>query len=77
MQLLPFLAWLAVITSAVALVGLASLGELRRRTLVVLTGWFLLAGYCQFFGGSIIVVTVGLSLQTILAIVLVLRWRHG
>ena len=75
MQLFPFLAWLAAMTSAALLVALWSLGVLRRPGLVALLLWFLLAGYCQFFGGSTLVRVVGLPLQTILAIYLILRFR--
>jgi len=75
LEIVPFLAWLAAITSAVLLAVLWNLGELRRRSLAVLGGWFLVAGYCQFLAGSVVVGTVGLLLQTVLAICLVLRWR--
>ena len=74
-QILPFLAWLAAITSAVLLIVLWRLGELRRLSVGVLLGWFLLAAYCQFLAASAIVGSVGLLFQTILAIYLMLRWK--
>lgn len=75
LQIFPITAWLAAITSAVLLAVLWNLGELGRRSLAVLLGWFLLAGYCQFLAGSTVVSAVGLLLQTLLAIYLILRWR--
>jgi predicted branched-subunit amino acid permease len=77
LQTLPFLSWLAAILSAVLLVVLWNFGESRKRILVVLTGWFAVAVYCQFLGGSPIVGAVGLLMQTILAIYLVGRSRLG
>ena len=78
LQIFPFLAWIAPGTSAVLLVFLWSLGELGPRALAVLVGWFLLAGYCQFFSGSAVAAAAGLALQTILAVYLLFRWRlHG
>ena len=75
MQILPFGTWLAAITSASLLAALWWLGELRPRSVAVSLAWFLLAGYCQVFGGSAIVAAAGLVLQTMLAIVLIVRWR--
>lgn len=75
LQIVPFLAWLAAVTSAALLALSWSLGEFRRRTLAVLVGWFLVAGYCQFLSGSAIMNAVGLSLQTILAAYLLVRFR--
>ncbi len=71
----PFLAWLAPITSGVLLATLWNLGELRGYSGAALLGWFVVASYCQFFAGSPVIHAVGLFLQTILAIVLSLRWR--
>jgi hypothetical protein len=75
LQLFPFLAWLAPITSAVLLTLLWNLGDLGRGTLAVLLAWFLLAGWCQFLAGSAVVAAAGLLLQTILAIYLIFRWK--
>ena len=72
---LPFMVWLAAITSAVLLAVLWHFGELGRRSRVVLLGWFLVAGYCQFFAVSPVVGAIGLLLQTLLAICLILRWK--
>jgi uncharacterized membrane protein YgdD (TMEM256/DUF423 family) len=71
----PFLTWLALITSAALLLLLWNLGELRQRSGAALLGWFLIAGYCQFSGGSPVVRALGLFFQTTLAIVLSLRWK--
>lgn len=75
LPILPFLTWFAAITSAALLLALWSLGELRRWSLAFLFGWFLVAGYCQFFAGSPVVGAVGLCLQTILSVYLIVRWR--
>lgn len=75
LQLFPLAAWLAAMISAIFLALLSTLGELGRRSLVVLLSWFLLAGYCQFLAGSAVVRGVGLVLQTMLAIYLILRWK--
>jgi hypothetical protein len=75
LQIFPFLAWLAAITSAALLAGLAALGELQGARLGVLAGWFLIAGFLQFFGMSAIETLGGLLLQTILAVYLLLRWK--
>ena len=75
LSIFPFLVWLAAITSAVHLAVLWNLAELRPRNLAVLLGWFLLAGYCQFFVGSATLRAVGLLLQTLLAVYLVVRLR--
>lgn len=75
LEILPFMAWAAAITSASLLVMLGVLGELRRGSLAILIGWFVLAVYCQFFGGSVVAGAVGLALQTILAVGLVVRLR--
>ena len=75
LQILPFLTWLAAIASGALLVSLWNLDELRRSSGAVLVGWFLFAAYLQFFGGSPGVRAVGLSFQTILAVVLSVRWK--
>ncbi len=77
LYIFPFIVWLAAVTSVVLLTVLWNLGELGLRGLAVLLGWFLLAGYCQFFGGSAVLRAVGLLLQTLLAIYLVLRFRFS
>jgi hypothetical protein len=64
-------------TSAALLAMLWNLGEFRRYTGAGLVCWFLVAGYCQFFGGSPVARAAGLLFQTILAIVLSLRWKHS
>ena len=76
-MIFPFIAYLAPLTSAGLLIGLWAVGDLRRRIFAALVGWFLIAGYCQFFWGSAVVAAVGLFGQTLLAIYLLLRWRLG
>ena len=75
LQIFPFVAWLASVTAAVLLAILWRLGELRPRSVAVLLGWFLIAGSCQFFAGSMVSGAVGLLLQTVLAIYLLIRFR--
>ena len=75
LQILPFLTWLAAITSAVLLAVLWQLDELRRSSIALLLGWFLVAGYCQFFGSTPLVRALGLVFQTILAVSLSFRWK--
>ncbi len=73
--LFPFIAYVAVVTSAALLGMLYAYGELGPAQRVVLPVWLLLAGYCQFFGSSAAVATLGLVLQTCLAIYLLLCWK--
>jgi hypothetical protein len=75
LQIFPFLAWLAAITSAVLIVVLWTAGDLGRRKGSVLVVWFLVAGFCQFRGASAFSTTAGLVLQTMLATYLILRWK--
>lgn len=71
----PFLAWIAAAMSGALLVALWMMGDLGRREAALLTGWFLAAVCCQFLGKTEGVITVGLALQTVLAIYLIARWR--
>jgi hypothetical protein len=73
--LFPLAAWLAAATSIVMLVMLAVAGELRVRSGAAMIALFLIGAYCQFFSGSAIVSAAGLTLQTLLAISLIVRWR--
>jgi len=74
-QIFPIALWLAVVTSAVVLATLWASGELAPSHASVLLGWFLVAGYCQFFARSAGMAAVGLVLQTVLAIYLVLQTK--
>ena len=75
LYLLPVLTWLAAIASAALLIVLWLFGELRGNGLALVLGWFLAAGYCQFFAKSPVVGAAGIALQTFLAICLILRFR--
>lgn len=77
LQILPALAGLAALSSAVLLIVLWRFGETPPATLAVSIAWFLLAAYCQFVAPTMVAATVGLLLQTVLAISLILRWRLG
>jgi hypothetical protein len=71
----PLIGWLAAATSLVTLIMLAAAGELRPRSGTVWIALFLIAAYLQFFSGLALVRAVGLGLQTLLAIVLIVRWQ--
>lgn len=73
--LFPYIAWLAPITSLVLLTVLWQFGELGRRSVVILPGWCLLAGYLQFGSSSMGLSATGLLLQTMLALHLIMRWK--
>jgi hypothetical protein len=75
LQLVPFLTWLAPVTSAVLLLLLASQGDLGRRGTMAVGAWLLIAGWCQFFAASALIAAIGLALQTLLAVYLIVRWR--
>jgi hypothetical protein len=75
LEILPFLTWLASITSLVLLIALWRLGELGPACLMLLSAVSLLAGYLQFFGGSPLAASAGLALQTTVAVGLILRWK--
>jgi hypothetical protein len=77
LQILPVLAWLAATTSAVLLVVSWRFGEPRRGSVALFSAWFLAAAYCQFLSGSPTVGAAGLCLQTMLAIVLIVRRKLG
>ncbi len=75
LDVLPFLAWLAAITSGVVLTVLWSSGALKPRSRVFLSAWFLFAAYLQFLGHSPMQSAVGLGLQTMLAVFLIVHSR--
>jgi hypothetical protein len=75
LPILPFVAWVAIVTSVVLLAVLFALGDLSPRALAILGAWCGAAAYGQFFGASASVSAAGLALQTLLAIYLMLRWR--
>lgn len=75
MLVLPFVVWLAIVTSAVMLVVIWVSGESGRTHGSVALGWLLVAGYCQLFGTSAVMAAIGLILQTLLAIYLLVRWK--
>jgi len=72
-QLVPFVVWLAFLTSAVMLILLWP--DIGPRSCIVLPAWFLIAGYLQVFGHSMSVSACGLALQTLLAVYLIVCWR--
>jgi hypothetical protein len=75
LEFFPVVGWVATAASVVAIVMLSAAGELRPRGLMAAVIWLLAAGYCQFFGGSAAMSAIGLTLQTLLAVGLMMRWR--
>jgi len=74
-QFIPFISWLAALTSVVTMGLLWTSGELGPRAGAALCAWFLVALYLQIFGASVMVAAIGLSLQTILAAYLSIRLK--
>ena len=75
MLLVVFLSWLAMATSIVVLVMLASAGDLNLRSGIVPAVLIALAAYAQFFSHSPLIAAAGLGLQTLVAVYLLVRWR--
>lgn len=75
MMLVPWLAWLAAITSLVLLAFRSTAGDTRRSWLLVLWIWFLAAAYVQFFARSAVESAIGLASQTLLAVGLLAWWK--
>ena len=75
LQLFPFSAWIALVTSTCLLGILWGFGDMDQRQGIVLSVWLVAAGYLQFFGESMATVATGLGLQTILALYLILYWK--
>ena len=75
LQLFPFSAWIAIVTSTALLVILWSFGDIEARQGLVLSVWLVVACYLQFFGESMATVAAGLALQTALALYLILYWK--
>jgi hypothetical protein len=75
LQVLPFVAWLAPLVSAVLLIVSWADEESQGIGLVIASVLFAIAAYGQFLAGPGWVHTAGLPLQTLLAIYLLVRWR--
>ena len=75
LQLLPFSAWIALVTSTRLRGILWTFGEVSTRQGTMLSVWLAVAAYFQFFGESMTTVAVGLVLQTVLALYLILYWK--
>jgi len=74
---LPLLVWIPVLVSAVLLgtgwIVRWTVGEGSPWTLGALTAWFVVAAWLQLGARSPTLVTVGLVLQAMLAVILVVR----
>jgi hypothetical protein len=75
LQLFPFSAWIALVTSTTLLGILWAFGEVSTRQGTMLSVWLAVAAYFQFLGESMTTVAVGLALQTVLALYLILYWK--
>lgn len=75
LYIFPFLTWFAAIASGVLLYFLWDIEDLRGYKAVGHLAWFVAAGYCQFFRSTPVVTALGLAAQTLLAIVLLVRWK--
>jgi hypothetical protein len=75
LQLFPFSAWIAFVTSVSLLAILWGFGDMEQRQGIVLSVWLAVAAYLQFFGESMWTAVVGLGLQTMLALYLILYWK--
>lgn len=75
LQLFPFVAYLALATSATLLAVLWISGDIGQRQGVLLSSWLALAAYYQLFSSSTMAVVIGLGLQTVLALYLILYWK--
>jgi hypothetical protein len=77
LQQFPYLKWIPPAASVVLLIVLWKFSGVNRRSLVPLLGAFLVAAYAQSVSGSALVNSVGLVLQTLLAIYLAVRLKIG
>jgi hypothetical protein len=71
----PFLPYLAAVVGAVLLAVRWTAEDASPLARAVLLAWFVVAAYCQFFGGSAVLSAAGLALQTALAVYLLIWWR--
>ncbi len=77
LQLFPFLGLLATVVSIVLIAMLWFSGDFRARGLAMTVACLSAAAYLQFESSSATASAAGLALQTLLAIVLICRWRLG
>ena len=77
--MLPVLYWVPLSVSAVLLVthwiAISTVGYGSPKTIGLLSAWFLIAAYLQFFTRTMASSTIGLVLQCLLAIYLILRFK--
>ena len=74
-QFIPFIDWLAALTSITLLIVLwraADIGQFETAALGVL---FAAAAGVQVFSDSFLATRIALALQTVLAVHLIIRWR--
>jgi hypothetical protein len=77
LQQFPYLAWIPPAASVVLLVVAWKFSGVNRRSVVPLLGAFLVAAYAQWVVRSPLVNSVGVVLQTLLAIYLAVRLKVG
>jgi hypothetical protein len=70
--------WMPAVASVVLIALLSAQAALSGRTMTLVVGWFLLAIAAQYFGAMASGTWVaGLALQTVLAVVLLVKHRLG
>ena len=74
-QFIPFIDWLAALTSITLLIVLWRAADIGQLEAAVLGAWFATAAGVQVFSDSFLATRVALALQTVLAVYLIIRWR--
>ena len=75
LQIFPFLVWIAIVTSAALLIAMRAAGDLGARGTILFGTWWCVAAWCQFCATSPLLAAAGLAGQTVLAVVLLMRWK--
>lgn len=73
--MIPFIDWLAALTSIALLIVLWRSGDIGQIEAPVLAVWFVAAAGVQVFSDSFLASKIALALQTVLAVYLIIRWR--
>lgn len=74
-QFIPFIDWLAALTSITLLIVMWQGSDLGRIEAPVLAAWFGAAAAAQGFSESFLAARLALAAQTVLAAYLIIRWR--
>jgi hypothetical protein len=74
-QFIPFIDWLAALTSITLLIVLWRAGDIGQVEAAILGLWFTAAAGVQVFSDSFLATRIALAFQTVLAVYLIIRWR--